>query len=180
MTAQNERQAPRSVRYARGLLGLQAGCWVVASALCMLGVVENAAVGSALGAAGFALAGVIAAMFAVLKGRLARRLLAGTVQGRRVAIGVELSMTCFGVLGTLSLDLSGGIAVGLIGLPLVVGTGLSLAAALGLLRPPARRYFASPTSNRASLDEPSNADGPHPAAFWRPHAIASTPHAIIR
>jgi hypothetical protein len=167
------------VRHARGLLGLQAGCWVVASTLCVLGVAENAAVGSALGAAGFALAGVIAAMFAVLKGRLARHLLAGTAQGRKVAIGVELSMTCFGALGTLSLDPSGGIAIGLIGLPFVVGTGLSLSAVLGLLRPPARRYFASPTSNPASFDEPSDADGSHPASFWRPHAISWAPLVII-
>jgi hypothetical protein len=172
MTVQNEREAPRSVRYARGLLGLQAGCWVLASGLCMLGVAENAAVGYSLGAAGFALAGVITAMFAVLKWRLAKRVLAGYAQSRKVAIGVELSMTCFGALGSLSLDLSGGIAVGLIGLPFMVGTGLSLAAVIGLLRPPARRYFAARTSNPASLDKSFDVDGSDPASFWRPHAMA--------
>jgi hypothetical protein len=170
MTAQNERDEPGSVLYARGLLRLQAGCWVFASGLCVLGVAENAAVGSLGGAAGFALAGAIAAMLAVLKVRLARRLLAGNAKVRKVAIGVEFAMTCFGALATLSLDPSGGITVGLIGLPLIVGTGLSLAAVIGLLCPPARRYLGPPISH--SHDEPSNADGSDSASFWLPSAIA--------
>lgn len=168
-------QTPRSVRYACSVLRLQAGCWVFASALCMLGIAENAAADSALGAAGFALAGVMAVMFAILKGRLGRRVLAGTARARKVAIGVELSMTCLGALGTLSLNLSGGITVGLIGLPVIVGTGLSLAALIGLLRPPARRYSASTTGNLAALDESRNADGSDPASFWRPRATSWEP-----
>lgn len=175
MTAHNERQAPRSVGYACGLLRVQAACWVVVSALCMLELAESATVGSALGTAISALAGVIAVMFAILKWQLARRLLACPGQRRKVAIGVEFAMTCFGALGTLSPNLSGGIVfLGPIGLAFIVGgTGLSLAAVIGLLRPPARRYFAAPTCNPDSIVEPSNADGSDSAPFWRNQPTAS-------
>jgi hypothetical protein len=89
------RQVPGFVRYACGLLWLQAGIWVAVSALFLLGTGENAAVGSVPHALISALAGAVAAAFGFLKGRLGRRLTSGSVRVRRLATGVELAMTCF-------------------------------------------------------------------------------------
>jgi hypothetical protein len=177
--ARNGQQAPGSVAYASGVLRVQAGCWGIMSALCMLGVAENAAAGSAAGAAGFALAGLIAGTFAVLKVRLGRRLLAASARARKVAIGVEISMTSFGALGVLASSTPDG-AVGLVVffLPFAVGTGLSLGAVIGLLRPPARQYFAVTASTPPPVGEPSAADGSDPASFWHPRAARWQPRLL--
>jgi len=82
--------------------------------------------------------------FAITKIRLARRLGGGQERTRKAVIGVEIAMTCFGALITAGANPSGGFPAGFFALAGITGGGLSLAAAVGLMRRAARRYFAEP------------------------------------
>lgn len=165
MTVQLKRQPPGSVRYVRGLLRTQAGCWCLVFALCLVGVPENVSHGSAQGAAGFALAAVAVAGFAAMKFWLAAALGAGSARARRAAIGVESAMACFGFLGLLAIDPSGGLPADMLGLPLIAGAGLSLAAVVALLRPPARRYSGPQASDPSVPDNGSASEDPGSSCF---------------
>jgi hypothetical protein len=80
--------------------------------------------------------------FAAAKFRLARSLAGRRERTRKVVIGVEFAMAGLGALITAGTNLSGGIQAGILLVPAFAGGGLSLAAALGLLRRPARQFFA--------------------------------------
>lgn len=84
---------------------------------------------------------VITGGFAVAKFRLARSLAGRRERTRKVAIGVEFAMAGLGALITVGTNLSGGIQAGILLFPAFVGGRLSLAAAVGLLRRPARQFF---------------------------------------
>jgi hypothetical protein len=167
MNPADERPVPQSVRYAGGLLKVQAVIWGLTCALSVLGVAENAAAHLLAGSAWFALAAVLGGTFAMLKWRLARGLPTGAHRTRKTAIGVEIAMACFGGLGALSLDPSAGAIAGLIGLPFLAGTGLSLAAAIGLMRPPARQYFEALDREPAELGPAPGSGDAGQASFWR-------------
>jgi hypothetical protein len=59
-------------------------------------------------------------------------------------IGIEIAMTCMGILIIAGADFSGGMPAGFVTLAAFIGGCLSLAAAIGLLRRPARAYFTTP------------------------------------
>jgi len=152
---------PSAVRYARGLLWLQGAIW----ALLALGFAVPTLAGLADVLAGhrtwFAAAvgwlPAVAALtggFAMTKILLARRLGGGQERIRKVVIGAEISMTCLGVLITAGVNPAGGLPAGFLALAAVTGGGLSLAAAMGLMRRESRRYFAGPgvAANAATDD----------------------------
>jgi len=140
---------PPAVSYARGLLRLQGLIWALLAigfavpALLALTDVMN---GHRF-AAGVGWLPAVAALtggFAIAKIRLARRLGGGQEPTRKAVIGVEIAMTCLGALITAGADPSGGFPAGFFALAAITGGGLSLAAAVGLMRREARRYFADP------------------------------------
>lgn len=145
-------QMPLSVRYARGLLWLQGGIWASA-ALLWAGWAVTAGVKALAGDTDllrrggvvFLSVAVMTSGFAVAKFRLARSLAGRRERTRKVVIGVEFAMAGLGALITVSTNLSGGMQTGLLLFPAFAGGGLSLAAALGLLRRPARQFFAEPS-----------------------------------
>lgn len=151
MTVQLKRQPPGSVRYVQGLLWTQAGCWCLVSVLFLVGVGGSLAQGSWPSAAGVALAASAAAALATAKIWLAKGLGAGSAGARWTALGAEVVMTCFGVFGLLGIDPSGGLPADMLVLPLIAGAGLSLAAVVVLLLPPARRYCLSQASGPSAL-----------------------------
>lgn len=168
MTVPREQQPPRSVRFADGLLRVQAGCWGLLTAFFLIGLVNAAVEGSMADAAVLFAAGAVAAAFGILKGLLAGHLQPGAARTRRAVIGAELAMACFGAgVLLLTVVLAPSPAGFLLFLPFSTGTGLSIAAAIGLLRPPARRYTASPASTFSSHEEPADAESTRPAPFWR-------------
>lgn len=97
-------------------------------------------------------AAVAAGVFGAAKFVLARTLADPWQRTRKIAIGVEIAMACLGALTTASAGIPGGLQAGLFTLAAFVGGILSLAAALGLLRRPARQFFT----------EPGPADSPGP------------------
>ena len=140
---------PQSVRYVRSLLRLQGGIWAC-GALLWAGWAVTAGVKALAGDADllrrggvvFLSVAVMTGGFAAAKFRLARSLAGRRERTRKVVIGVEFAMAGLGALITAGTNLSGGIQAGILLVPAFVGGGLSLAAALGLLRRPARQFFA--------------------------------------
>jgi hypothetical protein len=155
---------PASVRYARGLLWLQGGIWAwltisstVTIAVMLIEVLAgHRAWGTAAPAAGLLPVALFAGAFAATKICLATRLRAGHNRARKTAVGVEFAMTCLGALIVAGADASGGMTADFVTLAALVGGGLSLAAAVGLLHRPAREYFAPGSPTKASAD--SNSD----------------------
>jgi hypothetical protein len=144
---------PRSVRFARALLWVQGAiwAWLAVSTTVTLAVMlievftshrtwNNPAevIGWVAVAAGLTTA------FATVKIRLARSLKNGHLQTRKTVIGIEIAMTCMGVLVVAGADFSGGMPADVVTLAAFTGGCLSLAAAIGLLRRPAREYFSTP------------------------------------
>jgi hypothetical protein len=155
---------PLPVRYARGLLWLQGVIWGGLALLMVVGEVvavmqiladQNAIVG--LAAEVFI--GGVAASFAVGTILLARTLACGNEGARKTAIGVEIAMTCLGVITTASSNFSGGLVADVGALAATTGAGLSLAAVVCLLRRSARRYFAGP-GNRGGVIGPGRSRPP--------------------
>lgn len=150
-TRRSTSRMPVSVRYAQSLLRLQGGIWACGAVL-WAGWAVTAGVKALAGDAdllrrGGVLFFLVAAMtsgFAVSKFRLARSIAGRRERARKVVIGVEFVMAGLGTLITVGTNLSGGVPAGLVLFPAFVGGGLSLAAALGLLRRPARQFFAEP------------------------------------
>lgn len=172
MTVTNDQQPPRSVRFARRLLVVQAGCWGLPAVFCLLGLAGAAVHGEVTPVVVFSAVGSVFASLGIVKGLLARRLQPGSVKIRQAAIGVELAMTCFGAYVLLvTVVLAPSPAGVLLLLPFSIGTGLSLTSAIGLLRTPARRYTAWPASVPSSHEEPADAEDTDPASFWRLPAV---------
>jgi hypothetical protein len=147
---ESEARLPGSVAYARGLLWLQAGIWTwlaVSSTAAIVVVVSEVLAGhrtwdSATKVLGLLpVAAVLAGVLAVTKIRLARRLRARRDRIRKTVIGIEFAMALLGALMTVSADFAGGMPADSVTLAALVGGGLSLAAAVRLLRRPAREYF---------------------------------------
>jgi hypothetical protein len=147
---------PASVGYAGGLLRLQGGIWAwlavsgsIAIAVTLFEVVEGhrswESAARVLGLLPVAV--LLAAVFAITKFRLARRLRNGRDRVRKLVIAVELAMAFLGALMTAGLDPSGGTPGDSVAVAAFVGGCLSLAAAIRLLRRPAREYFASSGSS---------------------------------
>lgn len=159
------RRLPASVRYARGLLFLQGGIWAwlaasstVTGAVVLIEVLAgHRTSGTAIAGAAALSAAVLTGLFAATKIRLAIRLRDGRDRTRKTAVGVELAMTCLGALITAGADPSGGMPADMVTITALVGGGLSLAAAIGLLRRPARQYFA-PSCSRANASDDGNSD----------------------
>lgn len=144
-------QMPVSVRYAQGLLRLQGGIWACGAVL-WVGWAVTAGVKALAGDADllrrggvfFVLVAAMTSGFAVSKFRLARSLAGRRERTRKVVVGVEFAMAGLGTLITVGTNLSGGVQAGLLLFPAFVGGGLSLAAALGLVRRTARQFFGEP------------------------------------
>lgn len=169
---------PRSVRYARGLLWLQGGIWAC-GAFLYAGWAVTAGVRALAGDFGllrhggvvFLTVAVMTGGFAAAKFHLARSLAGRRERTRKAVIGVEITMAGLGALITAGVDLSGGLPAGLLFFPALAGGGLSLAAALGLLRRPARQFFAQPRPPaRPALDGDSGAAFTAAAGALRPGA----------
>jgi hypothetical protein len=164
---------PHSVRYARGLLWLQSGIWAL---LAVVGAIEgaislaqvlpghgarssNAVAGAVVGLS----IAVVAGGLAVLKMRLAMRITMAAGRTRKTVILVEIAMSCLGILMTASVDYSGGVPADLFALAALIGGGLSLAAAIGLLRRKARQYGAMQLPVRTPTDSNAPSSGLLPA-----------------
>jgi len=151
-------------------LWLQAGIWVLGAAIGGPIVAVEARTESLHGWDwGLILVAVVWSAFAIgmatVKMRLADRLGRGrSRRARRAVIAVELAMTGFGVLW-FSTPYSGP-GADLAGL---AGAGLSLAAALALMRRRAREYAGSDAVNPVVTDR-GPASGP--TSFWRQAALA--------
>jgi hypothetical protein len=152
------RPMPLPVRYAWGLLWLQGVIWGGLALLMVVGDVvavmqiladQNAIVGLVAEL----LIGGLAASFAVGTILLARTLARGNEGARKTAIGVEIAMTCLGVMMTASSNFSGGLVADVGALAATTGAGLSLAAVVCLLRRSARRYFAMPGNRGGFIGE---------------------------
>jgi hypothetical protein len=164
---------PSAVRYARGLLWLQGAIWALLAigfAVPTVVTLIHVLVGQRTWASFAAAVGwlpVMAALtggFAMTKIRLARRLGGGHERIRRVVIGVEIAMTCLGALITAGVDPAGGMPADMVALAAITGGGLSLAAALGLMRRQARRYFANPgLATNAAADGAGDSNTAHSA-----------------
>jgi len=93
--------------------------------------------------------------FAAAKFLLARSLASRWERARKTVIGVEIAMACLGALMTAgALGSSGGFPAALYFFAGFVGGVLSLAAAVGLSRRPARQFFAEP--GPAPIPAPGN------------------------
>jgi len=152
---------PQSVSYARALLYLQASIWGL---LCVAAIV-NATSSSpwsgpalTIGAAGTcgALAGA--------KTWLGHRISRGSDRTRHGVIVVETLMACLGALLTLISVIPGG---AILAMPSLVGGGLSLAAVIVLMQPPARQYFTMPARKAAKANPASRPDERGSVPFWR-------------
>ena len=156
------RRIPPSVSYAREILYLQASIW----GLLCVGATLNAASSHPWfdPALTFCAAGVAGAL-AGGKAWLGHRISQGSNKTRQAVIVVESFMACLGALLTLPAAIPEG--GGVPALACLVGGGLSLKAAIGLTKPPARQYFVAPGSEvtRANLTSRSNEGGSAP--FWR-------------
>jgi len=163
---------PRSVRYARGLLWLQGGIWACGALLYAVWTLVtgiSALAGHANfihnGGALFLSAAVMTGGFAAAKFLLARSLGGRRERIRKTVIGVEMAMACLGALITAgAVDSSGGLPAGLFLCAGFVGGALSAAAALGLLRRPARQSFAQP-GRACSPASDSNSNSSFSAPF---------------
>ncbi|HEX9034362.1 MAG TPA: hypothetical protein VF834_21155 [Streptosporangiaceae bacterium] len=141
------------MRYARSLLWLQGVIWAAMASFSTIDSVifithfhgswDKAAVMIAWPLA-VVVAGTGCALTEIL---LARRLVRGRARIRKTVIGVEIAMTCWGVLLTGTVSPSGGAPADFFGLATLAGAALSLVAALGLLRRRARQFFATPGSS---------------------------------
>lgn len=177
-------RVPHSVRYARGLLWLQGGIWAL---LAVVGTIDgvislvqvlaghgarsrNAVAGPVVGLS----IAAVASGLAVLEMRLAVRIARASGRTRKTVIGVEIAMTCLGILMTAGADPSGGMPADFVTLAALVGGGLSLAVAIGLLRRKARQYCATQLPVRPVTD--SNGDSNAPSS-WLP---APTPRKRLR
>jgi hypothetical protein len=175
-------RVPHSVRYARGLLWLQGGIWALVAIVGTIdGVISLAQILGGHGArSSNAVAGavvglsiaVVAGGLAVLKMRLAVRITRASGRTRKTVIGVEIAMTCLGTLMTASVDYSGGVPADLIALAALAGGGLSLAAAIGLLRRKAMQYCATQLPVRTASDSNAPSSGlplvtPRKRLRWR-------------
>ncbi|HCU91303.1 MAG TPA: hypothetical protein DHU96_00480 [Actinobacteria bacterium] len=164
-------QVPLAVSYARGLLLLQGVIWAVLAANGAV-VVVSAMTGRHFAALAPAWAAVplAAGGFAAMKLRFRARLGRGSDRARKAVIGAEMAMAGLGVLLTAgAVDSSGGLPAGFFALAGFAGGGLSLTAALGLLRRGARNY-CSPPSDRGdpARDHGTRPPaGPETAAFLR-------------
>ena len=167
------RHVPRSVTYARSLLRLQAGIWAL---LAFVGAIDgtislvlitahgarssNAVAGAVIGLC----VALVAAGIAVLKLRLAVCMTRAADCTRKTVIVVEIAMSCLGILMAASVDYSGGMPADLIALAALAGGGLSLAAAIGLLRRKARQFCVMPKlPARNSVDRNAPKSGLLPA-----------------
>jgi hypothetical protein len=74
-------------------------------------------------------------------------------------------MACLGVLLTLPAAIPEG--SGIPALACLVGGSLSLTAAIGLTRPPAKQYFATQSSEVTQAEPTSRPDDGGSAPFWR-------------
>ena len=148
---------PLSVSNASGLLCVQAALWAAASAGVLAVWADNARrhgpAGSSLHGAWFAGAGIMA--FATTAGLaagfalLGRRLQRATPGIRIAVVVVESLMACFGVLIAYVTAAAGaGITAIVPVLAGLAGAAVSLVAAAGLLRKPARRFTARPAGGR--------------------------------
>ena len=165
---------PRPVSLAQELLYCQASIWGLISGGCLtwslLAITRATSnpgpwlITTALIAA--AVAGVLAAA----KARLGYWIPRGTDRTRQAVVRVEFSMACLGALATIPAMLPEG--GGIYALAALVGGGLSLAAAIGLEKPPAREYFAAPGTQVAQSSVASQPDGERSAQFRhiRPNA----------
>ncbi|MBO0834884.1 MAG: hypothetical protein J2P28_05100 [Actinobacteria bacterium] len=155
---------PPSVIFAQLLLYVQAGCWatgmlggvILYATALMHGRAE--VIAAPLAAGWLAVAGGLAAAKLALGRRLGR---GRTNRTRRAVIAIELAMAGFGVLW-LTVPAYGVMMLGL------SGAALSLAAALGMIGPRARRFFAG-SVGECSTPEPGA--GSDTASFW-PLALA--------
>lgn len=179
------RRLPASVRYARGLLWLQGGIWAwlaasttVAIAVMLLDVLRgHRAWGSAAAVAGALAVAALTGFFAASKIRLATRLRDGSNRTRKTAVGIEVAMTLLGALITAGADPSGGMPADFVTLAALVGGGLSLAAAIGLLRRPAREYFAALRAAPTKASSDSNGDS-NTVCTWLPLAFVKNRQSI--
>jgi hypothetical protein len=140
---------PRSVQYACGLLTVQAALWAMAAlgtaAIWTHKVNWKPAAHSPAQLAAFILEGILA--FALTGGLAAGSALlaAGLARGRRaarlIAVLLEASMACFGVLiADYTASAGAGIIAAVPVLAGLTGTALSLAATICLLLKHARRF----------------------------------------
>ena len=135
---------PRSARYVRSLLWLQGGIWACGALMYAMWAVV-AGITALTGDTLFLPVAPMTGGFAAAKFLLARSLSGRRERTRKTVIGVEIAMACFGALITAgALDSSGGFPAALSFFAGFVAGVLSLAAALGLLRRPARQFFAEP------------------------------------
>lgn len=139
-------QTPASVSYACGLLAVQAVLWATAA----LGVISvwadrghlSPAISGGTaeylltGIAAFVLTAGLAAGSALLSVSVSR----GQPWARRIAVGLETLMVGFGLLIAHTASAGDVIGAELVALAGLVGSGLSLAAAIGLLLPRARHF----------------------------------------
>jgi drug/metabolite transporter (DMT)-like permease len=167
--------APSSVRYAQLVLFLQGGIWALGSIAGVIGVAgavvsdqhrdQWVLVAAAVGWSGFA--GGMATVKMLLAVRLGRGR-SGRV--RKVVIAAELAMTCFGLLWFFGEAYTAtGLPADMVALAGLVGAGLSLVAALVLMRRHARQHAASHAA-RLSITGRGPATGP--TSFWQQSALA--------
>jgi len=142
---------PRPVRFARGLLYFQGVIWAGGAFMFAIWTVAAGIMALAgddhvvrSGGVIFLPVAVVAGGLGAAKFFLARKLAARGARTREIAIGVEIAMACLGALMTAGANLSGGLPADLFTLAAFVGGVLSLVAALGLLRRPARQFSAEP------------------------------------
>jgi hypothetical protein len=168
--------APLSVRYAQAVLFLQGGIWAMAAIGGVIG--EVGALTAVLHGKPWALVvlavgwSAFAASMATVKTLLAVRVGRGrSRRTRKAVITVELAMTCFGVLwffdGVYS---ASGLPADVFSLAGLAGGGLSLAAALVLMR---RRARQSAATDPLCPEFTGTGRSSGPAWFWRPSELAS-------
>jgi hypothetical protein len=167
------RWMPGSVRYARGLLYLQASIWGL---LCVLGILSATSPSPVFGPALMLVATGVAGSVAAAKTWLGHRIPRGSDNTRHGVIVVESLMACLGALLTLPVAIPEG--GGVPALACVVGGGMSLAAAIGLAQPPARQYFAPAGSEIAEANPASRPDGGGSAPFWRLPTLLGVPQVV--
>ncbi len=150
---------PPAVSFARALLYLQASIWGLLCVVVIYALHPSGHTALALSAA--AVLGALAGAKAWLGQRLSRR----ADWTRQVVVVVEWAMGCGGALLTFPLLVpNGGV---MLAVPFAVGSGLSLIAAIGLTKPPARQYFSRPSSEVTREKPAPRPDDEDSAPFWR-------------
>jgi hypothetical protein len=153
---------PGPVSYARWLLFLQASIWGL---LCVGAIVNSAHPKPWFDPAFTTSAAIICGLLAAAETWLGLSMPRGSDKMRHAVIALESFMACLGAVLTLFFAIPQGGFIPAVAC--LSGGGMSLVAAIGLIRPPARQHFTRDGNEGAHPHAGSRGDDHGSTSFWR-------------